>query len=111
MRRGVLLLTGLLWGALIGFAFLESGTFAVIPGSFASIWLAVRRPPLLGLAGVLIGVGGSWLVLLSWACWSCAHDTSCLSQPDISLWLVVAGLLVPSGAIIGIQAWRTTATR
>jgi hypothetical protein len=109
MRPQLLLLAGLLLGALMGFAFLEAGTLTVIPDLFVWIWLLVKRPRFLGAAGGLIGFGGSWLVLLGWASWSCAHDFSCW-QPDVSAWLVVAALLVGSGALIGLGAWPQMAT-
>jgi hypothetical protein len=91
---------GLVLGAVMGFAFLVAGTVTLLPGLFVWIWLAVQRPRWLGVAGGLIGFGGSWLILLGRASWSCANDVSC-SQPNPFPWLAIAGLLVASGAIIG----------
>jgi hypothetical protein len=95
---------GLVLGAVMGFAFLVAGTVTLLPGLFVWIWLAVQRPPWLGVAGGLIGFGGSWLILLGRASWSCANDVSC-SQPNPFPWLAIACLLVASGAIIGFGTW------
>ena len=96
---------GLVLGAVMGFAFLVAGTATLIPGLFVWIWLAVQRPRWLGVAGGLIGLGGSLLILLGRASWSCANDVSCY-QPDPFPWLAITGLLVASGAIIGLGAWQ-----
>jgi hypothetical protein len=104
MRPRVLFLAGLVLGTLLGLAFLLAPV-TVIPGLVVWAWLIGRRPRYLGASGALVGSGAIWLLLIGQAGLRCAADATC-TQPDLTPWLAIGGVIVAGGVVVGLASYR-----
>ena len=82
----VLWVTGVAIGLVSGFATLKLNPILSIPLAVVWIYLGLRPPRLVGIAGALVGLGIEWLWLLATA------ETICLqSQPPVCGWSLPYG--------------------
>lgn len=89
--------TGLVAGLVIGVGTLLAGTLAALLGLVAIV-AAIRLPRREATAGgLLLGLGGSWTLLLIRADLACGVD--CVS-PDLAGWYALGGALVVVGVAL-----------
>ena len=101
-RRGTFIL-GLVAGGLGGLILLSWGIAMPWLGLFALAIGGTARPRPVGVAGVLIGWGLTWLALFANAGFRCSTDASC-SGPDMTPWFIAAGILVAAGVAVAAVA-------
>src|SRR6266480_899934 len=97
---------GFLMGILSAFGFLVFGTPGFLIPLIGVIW-SVRYTSAASLSGLLIGIGATVVVLISWADARCAaanqsgpgFQSSC-TAPDSSVLLTLAGIAVACGLVV-----------
>ena len=116
--------TGVGIGLVSGFATLKLNLLLAIPLVVVWVYLGLRRPHLVGIAGALIGLGIEWIWLLAtaetfcldskppWCEWSLPYGPSWSSDPnawrtlELTLTIVAVALLVAGVALTVRVAWR-----
>jgi hypothetical protein len=116
---------GVVIGLLSGFAIVELNLLLAIPLALVWVYLGLRRPRLVGIAGALIGLAIEWIWLLATAetwcldslppvCgWSLPYGPSWSSDPNAwstleqMLTVMTVALLVAGIALTVRFAWRT----
>ena len=94
---------GLVSGLVVGVGTLIAGTLAALLGLVAIV-AATRLPHRDATAGgLLLGLGGSWVLLLLRADLACGVD--CVS-PDLTGWYALGGVLVVVGLALTIRTAR-----
>ena len=100
--------TGLAAGLVIGLGTLAAGYLAALLGLVAIVAL-IRRPRRdATAAGLLLGLGGSWTLLLLRADLACGVD--CLG-PDLTGWYAIGAALTLLGAILSVRVVRSATIR
>jgi DNA-binding CsgD family transcriptional regulator len=106
-------LSGLVVGAASGFLALLAGPLGLVP-ALGFVPVAIRsRQTLASLAGLLIGAGAIALGMITAANASCTtvvtptNYSSC-TAPDLTAWVMLAGVAVAGGALLSIAATRRT---
>ena len=100
-RRWVI---GLVVGAVAGAGTLLAGPIAGLLGLIAIVLAVVESPRAAAIGGVLIGLGGAWLVLFGRVALTCRGD--CVA-PGLEPWLVAAGILAGLGVLVTLRARRS----
>ena len=100
-RRWVI---GLVVGAVAGAGTLVAGPTVGLLGLIAIVLAVSEVPRAAAIGGVLMGLGGSWLVLFGRVALTCRQE--CVA-PDFGPWLVIAGGLGALGALVSIRARRS----
>jgi hypothetical protein len=94
-------------GLVIGIPAAALGVLGLGLGFALGVGAAVTRPRIASFAGVLLGLGVSWVLLLARAAIACS-DESCVG-PDLAPWLVGAGAVAGSGLVLSVvelARWR-----
>jgi hypothetical protein len=87
-------------GLVIGIPAAALGVLGLGLGIALAVGAAVTRPHITSLAGVLVGLGIPWVLLITRAASSCA-DESCVG-PDLAPWLIGAGAVAASGLVLTV---------
>jgi hypothetical protein len=99
---------GLAAGLVVGLGTLVAGYLAALFGLVAII-AATRLPRREATAaGLLLGLGGAWILLLLRADLACGVDCT---GPDLTGWYVVGAALAVLGAILTVRAARSATMR
>jgi hypothetical protein len=103
-RRGWL--SGLTVGAAAGFASLEIPPLGWLLILAFAIAAAVVGPRIASLGGLLVGVGGIWIVLLGRTALTCtaAGDELGCQAPDLEPWLMAGGAMLAIGLVLTAAA-------
>jgi hypothetical protein len=97
------IVVGLVVGVAAGAGTLIAGPIAGLLG-LAAIALAVAEAPRVpAIGGVLIGLGGAWLVLFGRVALTCRQE--CVG-PDLGPWLAVAGVIAALGVVVTLRSIR-----
>lgn len=99
MRRRWLI--GLVVGATAGAATLIAGPVGGVIGIVAILLAVAERPRAPAIGGVLLGIGGAWLVLFGRVALACRVDCE---APGLTPWLVAAVALAALGAVVTVRA-------
>lgn len=95
---------GLAGGLIIGVGVLVAGPLAGLLG-LAAVAAATRLPRRDAVAaGLLIGLGGSWILLLLRADLACTVD--CVG-PDLTGWYALGAVLAAAGGVLTFRAARS----
>jgi hypothetical protein len=104
-------LAGLVVGVAGGVLFWTLPTLGLLILALFVVPVLLLRRSILGVAGTLVGAGGSALVVLVSAAARCdrfdaAPNRECV-QPDLSPWLVGAAFVLVTGIALSVSAvWR-----
>jgi hypothetical protein len=108
--RSVRWVQGVLFGCVIGAAVLEVPTLGLLALLLCVLWASIDGVRPAGMAGLLLGLGGAVVLLLVAANARCAAFNDAPNQgctaPDVTPFLVVAGVLVAVGVVLTVLALR-----
>ena len=96
-------LIGLITGGVAACGLLVAGPIAGALGVVAVLLAVVERPRAAAIGGVLLGIGGAWLVLFGRVALTCRVDCA---SPDLAPWLSLAAGFVGLGALVTVRASR-----
>jgi hypothetical protein len=86
-------------GLVIGIPATALGVIGLGLGIALGVGAAVTHPRIASLAGVLLGLGGAWLLLITRAADACSDE--CVG-PDLAPWLIGAGAVAGSGLVLSM---------
>ncbi len=98
---------GLLLGFLASFA-MSLGLIAVAAAVVLLVAVGLALPRFAALAGGLIGIGGTWLVLLLNSMRICAGTEDFCGNANYVPWLAISAGLLLVGAILAVWTMVTT---
>jgi len=96
-------LGALVVGGIAGAGSLVGGPIAGILALVAAVLVVARPPRAPAIGGLLIGIGGAWLLLFGRVAITCQMD--CVA-PDLGPWLAVAGVLTGLGVLVTARLAR-----
>ena len=98
-------LSGLILGALAGFALFVFPPIGIVVVVVAGALMRWAGRALLGVGGLLAGIGGMWVAVFGRVKLSCAAEAGCEAQ-SIDAVLVVAVAMLATGVAVLIVAER-----
>lgn len=96
-------LAGLALGLLAGFLLLEGPLFGLIVLIAAAALVAVKGDRRSGFGGLLIGLGGTWTVLLGRVKLTCTAGSGC-EAPTIDIYLAIGIAILVLGSALLVVA-------
>ncbi|MEO8469755.1 MAG: hypothetical protein ABI573_08830 [Chloroflexota bacterium] len=108
--RGSSWIAGAALGLLAGFLLLESPLFGLVVLSAAAVLVAVKGDRNSGFGGLLIGLGGTWTLLLGRVKFSCTVNSGC-AAPTIDTYLAIGIAILVLGSALSLGAVRARCGR